>query len=61
MRHAKSVHREQQELVEAAEDKGFADGVNACLAWLVEHQHAPVALLMRADFVDQSENQEPAS
>lgn len=53
MRHARSVHREQQELIEAAEADGFAAGINASLQWLIDHNRTDLALMMRADFAEE--------
>lgn len=56
-----SVHREDAQRDAEAREEGYAEGINAALRWLIDHEHTEVALMMRADFVDQSEHQEPSA
>lgn len=47
-----SVHREDAQRDAEAREAGFADGINAALAWLVADGDANRAARMRAAFVE---------
>jgi hypothetical protein len=56
-----SVHREDAQRDAEAREAGFAVGINAALAWLIDRNRTDVARQMRADFVDQPQHQETAA
>lgn len=47
-----SVHREDAQRDAEAREAGYAEGINAALRWLVDHEHTEVALMMRAHFAE---------